>query len=293
MTPRDADPDDEELLEDGELDEEGAPELDEEADLDEEAEAALEASAEAALDDAGGTPKADEEEEEVQFPDTPVPTKAKMRSALDWAFEGEDDVTDDMLDRFTEHALMVLKKNRVMNLTAILDPKEIAAKHYLDSWRVTRLIPLIARKVLDLGTGGGFPGLPLAIAEPNLSMTLVDSRKKKIEFLEECVKELGIRNAHPVWSRAEDYLTKERVDVVLARAVSSVRENVRVLRKVRHALKDYVMLKGTSWSREVRAAEREAERLGFKLDTVHEHELPDEMGARAVVVYRAPGGDGL
>jgi len=277
MTPRDADPDDEDLLEDGELDEEGGPDLDEEADL-----------------DAGGKSKADEEdEEEVQFPDTPVPTKAKMRAALDWAFEGEDDVTDEMLDRFTAHALMVLKKNRVMNLTAILDPKEIAAKHYLDSWRVTRLVPLMARKVLDLGTGGGFPGLPLAIAEPNLSMTLVDSRKKKIEFLEECVKELGIRNAHPVWSRAEDYLTKERVDVVLARAVSSVRENVRVLRKVRHALKDYVMLKGTSWSREVRAAEREAERLGFKLDTVWEHELPGEMGGRAILVYRAPGGAGL
>ena len=56
-----------------------------------------------------------------------------------------------------------------MNLTAILDPKEVAAKHYLDSWRVTRLVPLMARKVLDLGTGAGFPGLPIAMAEPNCS----------------------------------------------------------------------------------------------------------------------------
>jgi hypothetical protein len=64
------------------------------------------------------------------------------------------------------------------------------------------------------------------------------------------------------------------------------------LRKVRHSHKDLVMLKGPSWSREVRAGEREAERLGFKLDTVMEHELPAEMGKRAVLVYRAPGGHG-
>ena len=70
-------------------------------------------------------------------------------------------------------------------------------------------------------------------------------------------------------------------------------ENVRTLRKVRHSLKDLVMMKGPSWSREVRAGEREAERLGFRLDTVWEHERPEEMGGRAVLVYRAPGGQGM
>ena len=188
---------------------------------------------------------------------------------------------------------MVLDTNRVMNLTAIQDPREVAAKHYLDSWRLTRLLPLIAKKVLDLGCGAGFPGVPLALAEPNLSMTLVDSTRKKAEFVQSCLDELGVRNARALWDRAEDHLTSERVDIVVVRAVSSVRENIRTVRKVRHALKDMVMLKGNSWSREVRAAEREAERLGFKLDTVWEHELPGEMGQRAVLVYRAPGGHGL
>ena len=95
-----------------------------------------------------------------------------------------------------------------------------------------------------------------------------------------------------VWARAEDHLAEEKVDIVMARAVSSVRENVRTVRKVRQTFQDFVMLKGKSWSREVRAAERETERLGFHLDTVWEHELPDEMGARAILVYRAPGGAG-
>ena len=212
--------------------------------------------------------------------------------SVKWAFEGEDEVTEDLIERFAKHAIMTLEKNREINLTAMFDPEEIAVKQYLDSWRITRLVPLIARKVVDLGSGAGFPGLPLALAEPNLSMTLVDSKKQKAEFLQESIEALGLRNCRAVWNRAEDYLATERVDVVVVRAVSSVRENVRTLRKVRHSLQDYVMIKGNSWSREVRAAEREAERLGFKLDTVWEHELPDEMGGRAILVYRAPGGAG-
>lgn len=237
--------------------------------------------------------KVEEDDEDVAHPDTPVPTKKKMLAALEWAFDGEDDVTPELLDKFAQHALMVLEQNRTMNLTAILDPKEMAAKHYLDSWRITRLLPLLARSVLDLGSGAGFPGIPLALSEPNLSMTVVDSTRKKVDFMEQSIQKLGLRNCRAVWDRAEEYLTRERVDVVVVRAVSSVRENVRTLRKVRHSLQDLVMLKGNSWSREVRAAEREAERLGFKLDTVWEHELPGEMGQRAILVYRAPGGAGL
>ena len=241
---------------------------------------------------AEGAEDAQEEEEEIAHPDTPVPSFDEMRAALAWAFENEEDVEGGVLDTYAKHALLMLEKNRVMNLTAILDPREVAAKHYLDSWRINRLVPLMARKVVDLGTGAGFPGLPLAVAEPNLSMTLIDSTAKKIAYLEECVQTLGLKNVHTAAERAEVWLATNRVDVVLVRFVSSVRENVRTLRKVRHSLKDLVMLKGGSWSREVRAAEREAERLGFKLDTVWEHELPDGMGSRAILVYRAPGGDG-
>lgn len=237
--------------------------------------------------------KGSDEDEEVEHPDTPIPTAARMRKALDKAFAGQEDIDDRILDLMTQHARLLLETNRTMNLTAILDPAEIAVKHYLDSWRVTRMIPLVARTVLDLGSGGGFPGIPVAIAEPDCSMILCESIGKKARFLEEAVGKLGLKNVRVVHARAEDYLATSRVDLVLVRAVSSVRENVRTLRKVRHSVKDVVMLKGSSWGREVRAAEREAERLGFKLDTVLEHELPDEMGARAMVVYRAPGGDGI
>jgi 16S rRNA (guanine527-N7)-methyltransferase len=215
-----------------------------------------------------------------------------LQEAMAWAFEGET-VEDVVLDLFARHALMVLERNRELNLTAILDPREVAAKHYLDSWRTCRLVPLFGRRILDLGSGAGFPGIPMALGEDETQVILCESRKKKAAFLQESVDELGIKNATVVAERAEDHLNTVEVDIVVARAISSVRENVRTLRKVKHRLKDFVMLKGANWSREVRSGEREAERLGFHLSTVLEHELPGDMGKRAVLVYRAPGGAGM
>ncbi|MFT5289824.1 MAG: 16S rRNA (guanine527-N7)-methyltransferase [Planctomycetota bacterium] len=236
--------------------------------------------------------KAEEDCESTPHADEPMPSVDELRAAMTWAFEKEE-APEEFLDRCAEHAHLVQLANRKMNLTKILDPREIAAKHYLDAWRTTRLLPLLGRSVLDLGSGAGYPGVPIAFAEPNARVVLLDSIQKKAAFLAETCESLKIPNATAVCDRAEEHLARNRYDVVVVRAVSSVRENVRLLRKVRHSLADYIMMKGPSWSREVRAGEREAERLGFRLDTVWEHELPGEFGGRAVLVYRAPGGQGF
>lgn len=221
---------------------------------------------------------------------TPVPSLDELRAALAWAFESEAEAEPELLDRFAAHARLVLDGNRVMNLTAVVQPRELAAKHYLDCWRATRLIPLTGRALVDLGSGAGFPGIPIALAERQSRMTLVDSMQKRADFLRRCLGELALPNVTVSGERGEEHLQRNRCDIVFMRAISSVRENVRLLRKVKHSLKDLVLLKGPSWSREQRAAEREAERLGFRLDTVWEHELPGELGQRAILVYRAPGG---
>lgn len=236
-------------------------------------------------------PAGDDEADLAGRPETRVPSLEELLDALRWAFEGEE-VLPAVLELYARHARRMLDKNREVNLTAVVEPREVAAKHYLDSWRVTRLVPLFGRSVLDLGSGAGFPGLPVAIAEPEARVVLLDSTQKRVHFLKSSIEELGVRNASAVWDRAEEHLARNHYDVVLMRAVSSVRENVRTLRKVRHSHKDLVMLKGPSWSREVRAGEREAERLGFRLDTVWEHKLPGDMGERAILVYRAPGAQG-
>jgi 16S rRNA (guanine527-N7)-methyltransferase len=231
------------------------------------------------------------EDDAPEFAGLPLPSLDELRAALDWAFAGEE-VPPGYLDRCAAHALLVQEANRRMNLTKIVTPKDIAAKHYLDCWRAARYLPLLGRSILDFGSGAGYPGVPIALAEPNTRVVLIDSIQKKAAFLAESVQKLGLRNARAVGERIEDHLIKNHYDIVIVRAVSSVRENVRTLRKVRHSLRDLVMLKGPSWSREVRAGEREAERLGFKLDTVWEYSLPEELGGRAVLVYRAPGGQG-
>jgi 16S rRNA (guanine527-N7)-methyltransferase len=224
-------------------------------------------------------------------PDTPIPSLDELVDAMRWAFEGEE-VHFDLLEKFAAHALFVLEKNREVNLTAIVGAREMAAKHYLDSWKLLRFVGLFGKSVLDLGSGAGFPGIPIALSEREARFTLLDSTQKKVQVIEEALARFGLAHASAVWARGEDHLARTRHDVVLMRAVSSVRENVRTLRKVRHSHKDLVMLKGPSWSREVRAGEREAERLGFRLDTVWEHKLPEEMGERAILVYRAPGAQG-
>ena len=229
---------------------------------------------------------------ELLYADQPIAARADLEAAMAWAFEGEV-IEPELLGRFVDHALMVLEGNQRMNLTAIVEPREVAAKHYLDSWRVTRLWPVMGRSVLDLGTGAGFPGIPVALGEPMARVTLIDSTQKRVDFVERCIEQLGLKNATAVWGRAEEYLARNDFDMVLMRGLSSVRENVRLLRKVRHSHKDLVLYKGPSWSREMRAAEREAERLGFRLDTVLEHELPEGLGKRAILVYRAPGGAGM
>lgn len=234
---------------------------------------------------------ADEANEELLYDAAPLPSFDEVRSAMDWAFEVED-VEEVLLDRFADHAMMVLEGNRRLNLTAILDPREVAAKLYLDSWRATQFLPIFGRTVLDLGCGAGFPSVPMALAESDTKFIALDSRRKRIEFVTESTEALGLKNLEPVWARGEEYLLSKRVHIVIARGLSSVRENVRLLRKARQSMHDLVMLKGKSWSRELKAGEREAERLGFRFDTVWEHELPGEMGARAILIYRAPGGAG-
>lgn len=259
-----------------------------------------EALAEEVLDEIGEGAEEDAEsaeaEEEDDGEDDPdpalaeraIPDRAELLDALERAF-AEDSVLPGVLERYADHALAVLEGTRRLNLTSIFDPDEIAVKHYLDSWRATRLLPLMGRKVVDLGSGAGYPGMPTALCEPNCSVTLIETRKKKAAFLQETIEELGVKNAKAEWARGEEWLAFNKCDVVFVRALSSVRENIRLLRKVRHSFKDLVMFKGPSWSREMRAAEREADRLGFFLDTVYEHDLPLDMGHRAILVYRSPG----
>ena len=108
---------------------------------------------------------------------------------------------------------------RRINLTAILDPREMVNVHILDSLSIRSMLE--GTQIIDVGTGAGFPGLPLAIVEPERHFTLLDSNGKKISFVQHVVGKLGLTNVTPVKARAEDYAFQAGFDTVIARALAS------------------------------------------------------------------------
>jgi len=123
----------------------------------------------------------------------------------------------DRLERLVEE---LARWNRKVNLTAIRDPDEMVTHHVLDSLSVRPLLE--GDRILDVGTGPGFPGLPLAIVEPDREFTLIDSNQKKIAFVEHIVRTLGLENVTAAKARGEDYAPGHRFDTVIARALAAL-----------------------------------------------------------------------
>ena len=134
------------------------------------------------------------------------------------------DLTDEACDKFVAYYRLLIDWNQRMNLTAITEPEEVVKKHFLDSLAARPLITSGA-KVADVGTGAGFPGIPLLITRPDLKLTLVDSLQKRVTFLEAVLKELDL-SAECVHMRAEDFGRLPRYrgsfDFTVTRAVSSL-----------------------------------------------------------------------
>ncbi len=134
-------------------------------------------------------------------------------------------LTQTQINQFHIYADFLQKYNEHTNLTAIKTLEDIYLKHFYDSLTLTKIINLDQGKLLDIGTGAGFPGLVLAITYPKLQVTLVDSNNKKITFLKECLKLLKIANVNIISDRAENYTRthREEYDYVTSRAVAQLR----------------------------------------------------------------------
>lgn len=127
--------------------------------------------------------------------------------------------------RLIQYLGLIEKWNKVHNLTAIRDPEQMLAHHLLDSLAVLSHLRT-AESLLDVGSGAGLPGIPLAIARPELEVTLLDSSHKRHAFQQQCMVELGLENVTTIHSRVEDYRNKAGFDVVISRAFSDLGEFV-------------------------------------------------------------------
>jgi len=130
----------------------------------------------------------------------------------------------DAIPALERYAQLLVEKNKVMNLTAITEPADIATLHFLDCVALLTLADFKGKTVADIGTGAGFPGMPLRILEPSIHITLLDSLNKRIDFLKEVCDDLGLTDVNCVHGRAEEFAAdhRESFDIVTSRAVANL-----------------------------------------------------------------------
>ena len=152
----------------------------------------------------------------------------KIKDYVEQITEGQVLLTDVQLAQFEQYYDRLIEKNKVMNLTAITEREDVILKHFIDSLALARYVKLWEKeyKIIDVGTGAGFPGIPLKISFPNLQVTLFDSLNKRIKFLKEMIDTLKLKEITAVHGRAEegarDKNMREKYDFAVSRAVANM-----------------------------------------------------------------------
>lgn len=182
----------------------------------------------------------------------------------------------DLIPRLAAFAELVLERNQVMNLTAITEPKDVAALHLLDSLSLIRLAELEQGSVVDVGCGAGFPGVPLAIARPELTVTLLDSLGKRVEFLREACEALELKNTVCVHQRAEEFAEtqREQFDTAVSRAVAALPMLCELCLPLVKPGGRMLAMKSANSEEEINSAKKAIAILGGKIEWVKDYTVP-------------------
>lgn len=196
-------------------------------------------------------------------------------------------LTENQIEKFYKYMELLLEWNKKINLTAITDEDEIILKHFIDSLTVLKYINE-NDKIIDVGTGAGFPGIPIAIMMPNVKITLLDSLNKRINFLNEVIRELDLKNIETIHSRSEDcgkdILFREKYDIALARAVANLSTLSEYLLPFIKIDGKMICMKGSEIEEELKNAEYAIKELGGEFVLKDEFELPDSDIKRNIII---------
>ena len=191
-----------------------------------------------------------------------------------------------MLSSFYE---MLVEKNKVMNLTGITEWDDVVLRHYIDSISISEIMNLndFRGKVFDLGTGAGFPGIPLKIIFPNLQITLFDSLNKRIRFLQEVIDELELKNIEAIHGRAEEFGKnsdyREQYDLVVSRAVANIATLSEYCLPFVKVGGSFISYKTDSIEEELSNSGKAVSILGGKIERVEHFTLPNTDMERSLL----------
>ena len=197
------------------------------------------------------------------------------------------EIEDIQREKFYNYMNLLVEWNEKINLTAITEPKEVILKHFVDCITILKYIPKDAR-IVDVGTGAGFPGIPLNIMESSSKYTLVDSLNKRINFLNEMIDVLELKNISTIHSRIEDFAknNKESYDIATSRAVASLNVLLEYLLPLVKVGGVCICMKGSNVQEEIENSKKVLEVLGGKIESIEELVLPDSDIVRNIIIVR-------
>lgn len=205
----------------------------------------------------------------------------------DFCLYFEEEIDDNKIQKFYDYMNLLVEWNKKINLTAITEEKDIILKHFVDSLTVLKYIKE-NKSIVDVGTGAGFPGIPLAIMNDSLKITLVDSLNKRINFLNEVCSKIKLKNTKAIHSRAEEFGQdnnyRESYDIAISRAVSNLTVLAEYLLPLVKVGGKIICMKGPDIEEELKQAKSAIDILGGKFEGCDNFCLPKSDISRNIII---------